>query len=153
MAAGMSRRETLFDPEAVFTLPATPSSLQLPLFADACAAGFPSPAGDYVEQELDLNSLCIRHPAATYFLRASGESMKDLGLYDGDILVVDRSETAVDGDVVIAEVDGGFTVKRLRLHPRPALEPMNPAYPTLWPEELTLFGVVMHFIHRTRARL
>ena len=79
--------------------------------------------------------------------------MQDLGLYDGDILVVDRSETAVDGDVVIAEVDGGFTVKRLRLHPRPALEPMNPAYPTLWPEELTLFGVVMHFIHRTRARL
>lgn len=83
MAAGMSRREPLFDPEAVFTLPATPSSLQLPLFADACAAGFPSPAGDYVEQELDLNSLCIRHPAATYFLRASGESMKDLGLYEG----------------------------------------------------------------------
>ena len=82
MAAGMSRREPLFDPEAVFTLPATPSSLQLPLFADACAAGFPSPAGDYVEQELDLNSLCIRHPAATYFLRASGESMKDLGLYE-----------------------------------------------------------------------
>ena len=125
----------------------------MPLFADDCAAGFPSPAGDYVEQYLDLNSLCIRHPAATYFLRASGESMKDLGLYDGDILVVARSETAEDGDVVIAEVYGAFTVKRLRLHPRPALEPMNPAYPTLWPEELTLFGVVMHFIHRTRARL
>lgn len=62
-------------------------------------------------------------------------------------------QKAVDGDVVIAEVDGGFTVKRLRLTPRPATEPMNPAYPTLWPEELTLFGVVMHFIHRTRARL
>lgn len=153
MATGMSRGEPLFTREAVFTLPAAPSSLQMPLFTEACAAGFPSPAGDYVEQELDLNSLCIRRPAATYFLRASGESMKDLGLYDGDILVVDRAETAVDGDVVIAEVDGGFTVKRLRLHPRPALEPMNPAYPTLWPEELTLFGVVMHFIHRTRARL
>lgn len=153
MASGMRHTEPLFTPDAVFTLPAHPSSLQIPLFADACQAGFPSPAGDYVEQELDLNTLCIRHPSATYFLRASGESMKDLGLYDGDILVVDRAETAVDGDVVIAEVDGGFTVKRLRLRPRPALEPMNPAYPTLWPEELTLFGVVMHFIHRTRARL
>lgn len=153
MAAGMSRREPLFDPEAVFTLPATPSSCSCPCLRMPVRRVFRAPAGDYVEQELDLNSLCIRHPAATYFLRASGESMKDLGLYDGDILVVDRSETAVDGDVVIAEVDGGFTVKRLRLHPRPATEPMNPAYPTLWPEELTLFGVVMHFIHRTRARL
>jgi DNA polymerase V len=143
MAAGMSRREPLFDPEAVFTLPATPSSL--PLFADACAAGFPSPAGDYVEQELDLNSLCIRHPAATYFLRASGERM-NLGLYDGDILVVTARRGRRCGDC-----GSGRRVKAA--YPRPALEPMNPAYPTLWPEELTLFGVVMHFIHRTRARL
>ena len=79
--------------------------------------------------------------------------MRDIGLHDGDILIVDRAETAQEGDIVIAEMDGGFTVKRLRLRPRPALEPMNPDYPTLYPGTLSLFGVVTHFIHRTRARL
>ncbi|HIC8783851.1 TPA: translesion error-prone DNA polymerase V autoproteolytic subunit [Klebsiella pneumoniae] len=153
MVTRMTHETPFFRREDVFTLTESPTALQLPLFAEAVPAGFPSPAGDYIEQELDLNTLCIRHPSATYFLRASGESMRDLGLYDGDILVVDRAETALDGDVVIAEVDGGFTVKRLRLHPRPALEPMNPAFPTRYPETLTLFGVVMHFIHNTRTRL
>lgn len=149
----MTRNEPIFPRSQLQVCSASPTPMAIPFFADTCPAGFPSPAGDYIEQELDLNSLCIRHPSATYFLRASGESMRDLGLYDGDILIVDRAETAEEGDVVIAETDGGFTVKRLRLRPRPALEPMNPAFPTQYPDTLILFGVVTHFIHRTRSRL
>lgn len=124
-----------------------PTGLNIPFFLEKCPAGFPSPAQDYVESELDLNEYCIRHPAATYFIRAVGNSMNDLGLQDGDLLVVDKSVEAQHGDIVIAEIEGEFTVKRLLLHPRPALQPMNPSYPTLYPDEMVIFGVVMHFIH------
>lgn len=126
--------------------------VRVPLFADPCAAGFPSPAQDYVASELDLNELCIRRRASTFFVRASGSSMEGLGLYDGDVMVVDRAEEASHGDVVIAEVNGEFTVKRLQLHPRLALLPMNPAYSTIYPEELQLPGVVTWFFNSTRAR-
>lgn len=123
-----------------------------PLFAEPCAAGFPSPAQDYVEAELDLNELCIRRRASTFFVRASGSSMEGLGLYDGDVMVVDRAEEASHGDIVVAEVAGEFTVKRLQLQPRLALLPMNPAYPVIYPEELQLSGVVTWFFNSTRAR-
>ena len=130
----------------------TPPVLSLPLFADQCRAGFPSPAQDYVERTLDLNEYCIRHPSATYFVRASGESMVEAGISDGDLLVVDRDETAGHGDIVIAAVDGEFTVKRLCLKPRLALQPMNPAFPAIYPrpDELEIFGVVLFAVHNTR---
>ncbi|WP_053140924.1 translesion error-prone DNA polymerase V autoproteolytic subunit [Erwinia billingiae] len=125
----------------------------IPLFGDRCQAGFPSPAQDYVEASLDLNELCIRHRSATYFVRASGNSMTDAGIKDGDLLVVDKSVTAAHGDIVIAAVDGEFTVKVLQLRPRLALQPMNPAFPTLWPdpETLEIFGVVTWFLHAARG--
>ncbi len=137
---------------AMFTPGDTPPVLSLPLFADRCRAGFPSPAQDYVEKTLDLNEYCIRHPSATYFVRASGESMTEAGIGDGDLLVVDRDETVGHGDIVIAAVAGEFTVKRLCLRPRLALEPMNPAFPTLYPDpdELEIFGVVLYAVHNTR---
>jgi DNA polymerase V len=103
------------------------------------------------EDELDLNAYCIRRPSATFFVRAIGDSMKDMGLHSGDLMVVDKAEKPMQGDIVIAETDGEFTVKRLQLKPRIALLPMNPAYPTLYPEELQIFGVVMAFIHKTRG--
>ena len=81
----------------VYHRPADPSgddSYVRPLFADRCQAGFPSPATDYAEQELDLNSYCISRPAATFFLRASGESMNQAGVQNGDLLVVDRAVNA-----------------------------------------------------------
>lgn len=93
----------------------------------------------------------IRRPSATYFVRAIGDSMKDMGLHSGDLMVVDKAEKPMQGDIVIAETDGEFTVKRLQLKPRIALLPMNPAYPTLYPEELQIFGVVTAFIHKTRS--
>ena len=78
-------------------------------------AGFPSPAEQYLEPPLDLNELLVRRPAATYFVRVEGDSMVGAGISDGDLLVVDRSLRPADGDVIIASVDGDFTVKTLRL--------------------------------------
>lgn len=128
--------------------------LRLPLYADRCQAGFPSSAGDYVEAELDLNEYCIQRPSATFFVRAIGQFMTDFGLYSGDLMIVDKSERPPHGDIVIAEIDGEFTVKRLLLTPRPALQPMNTSFPTLFPdpEQLQIFGVVTSFIHKTRGR-
>ncbi len=90
-----------------------PSKLPLSLYAMKVPAGFPSPAEDFVEGNLDLNEHLVRHPSATYFIRAEGESMRDVGIFCGDLLVIDRSIQAKSGDVVIAVVDGELTVKKL----------------------------------------
>lgn len=78
--------------------------------------------------------------------------MNRAGVQIGDLLVVDRAETPCNGDIVIAEIDGEFTVKRLLLHPRPALEAVSddPAFCTLYPENICIFGVVTHVVHKTR---
>lgn len=94
-----------------------PTRSTAPLYTEHCPAGFPSPTADYTEDELDLNAYCIRRPSATYFVRAIGDSMKDMGLYSGDLMVVDKAENPMQGDIVIAETDGEFTVKRLSLSP------------------------------------
>ena len=134
-------------------IPARPR--RMPLFLESVPAGFPSPAQDYVERTLDLNELCIDHPAATYFVRAQGDSMLGAGIHPGDVLVVDRALEARHGDVVIASWDGELTVKRLETRPAVRLVPDNPAYPAIdIPEEaeLTLFGVVTNVIHSLRPR-
>ncbi|MCZ3384946.1 translesion error-prone DNA polymerase V autoproteolytic subunit [Kosakonia sp. SOY2] len=129
--------------------------INLPLFLEKVSCGFPSPAQDYVEKELDLNEYCIKRRSATYYLRAHGDSMQDGFLFDGDLLVVDSAEKPVSGDIVVASVGAEFTVKRLQLGQRIALLPMNPAFPPLYPDpdELNIFGVVTHIIHRTRELL
>ena len=90
------------------------SSVSCPFFTYAVEAGFPSPAEDYVEESLDLNKHLIKHPAATFFVKVSGDSMINAGIYPDDILIVDRSLEAVDKKIVIAVIDGELTVKRLR---------------------------------------
>ena len=127
--------------------------LQIPLFLDAVPAGFPSPASDYCENILDLNQLCIARPAATYFVRAQGESMIEAGIFHDDVLVVDRSLTARHGDIVIAEFNGELTVKKLELEPKLRLVPMNKDHaPVVVPEEtdLEIFGVVTNVVHALR---
>lgn len=129
--------------------------LEIPLFLDAVPAGFPSPASDYCERKLDLNELCIKKPAATYFVRAQGDSMLDAGIFPGDVLVVDRSITAQHGDVVIASFHGELTVKKLETHPTTRLVPMNKEHlPIDIPEgsELEIFGVVTTVIHSLLRR-
>lgn len=124
------------------------------------AAGFPSPAEQYLEPPLDLNELLVKRPAATYFVRVTGDSMIGAGISDGDLLVVDRSIRPADGDLVIASIDGDFTVKTLRMEIKDdgkrnrkeiRLEPANPNYKTIVLErgqELDYFGKVTACIHR-----
>ena len=85
-----------------------------PNVAGTVVAGFPSPAEQYQEQPLDLNELLVKRPAATFFVRVQGDSMIGAGITDGDLLVVDRSLLPADGDIIIACIDGDFTVKRYR---------------------------------------
>jgi DNA polymerase V len=85
--------------------------VQIPLYVEPVSAGFPSPAQDFVERQLDLNELCNPNPASTFFVRVQGVSMIDIGIYSDDMLVVDRSLTAKHGDVIIASVHGEMTVK------------------------------------------
>ena len=85
----------------------------LPFFSSYVSAGFPSPADDYIEGKLDLNTYLIKHPSATFFVRVKGESMINAGIYDHDILIVDRSLEIASGKIIIAAIDGQLTVKRL----------------------------------------
>jgi len=129
--------------------------LQIPLFSEAVSAGFPSPAQDYVEKNLDLNELCIKRPAATFFVRVEGDSMIQAGIHAGDILVVDRSVTAEHGDTVIVAIHGEMTVKQLELRPTVRLVPRNPAYPAIEIAEgtgLDIFGVVTNVIRNIRHK-
>lgn len=132
-----------------------PVGVPRPLFASRVPAGFPSPAEDYVEGQLDLNEHLIRHREATFFVRAQGHSMIGAGIRDGDLLVVDRALTPGDGDIVIAVVDGELTVKRLELDGgQVSLQAENPCYgPIEFREgqELTVWGVVTSVVHRFRG--
>ena len=125
--------------------------LRLPLAGASVAAGFPSPADEYIEVGLALNELLIRHPSSTFFLRVSGDSMLDAGIQHGDLLVVDRSLEARPGLIVVAVLDGAFTLKRLARHRgRLRLEAANSAYPPLELHQcgdVQIWGVAIHVIH------
>ena len=125
---------------------------EFPLFAANIPAGFPSPADDYIDKKLDLNELLIRHPAATFFVRVSGNSMIDAGINSGDILIVDRALEATDNRIVIAAVNGELTVKRIqRIRSAIYLIPENPAFEPIevTPEmNFEVWGVVSHVIHQ-----
>jgi DNA polymerase V len=127
------------------------SQCSLPLALCRVEAGFPSPADDYMEGSLDLNEHVVKHPSATYFVRASGDSMTGAGIFDGDLLVVDRSLEPIHGRVVIAEVDGQLTVKRLfKLQGRFLLQSENASYPPIELQEgneVVVWGVVTHALH------
>ena len=135
----------------------TPKKELPPLMASPAVCGFPSPAEQYMESPLDLNTLLVRHAAATYFVRAAGESMTGAGIRPGDILVVDRSLEAEDGSIVIAAVDNEFTVKFFRRDKTGVhLESANPKFkPIRLSEgmELRIFGVVTACIHRFGSNL
>ncbi len=123
----------------------------LPLYSHHITAGFPSPADDYIENYLDLNQKLIQHPAATFFLKASGDSMIDAGIHSGDMLIVDRSITPTHGKIVIAAINGQLTVKRLyKFGGVVQLVAANPKFEPILigeDEELVIWGVVIHSIH------
>ncbi len=121
----------------------------LSLYSDKVKAGFPSPATDYVQNRIDLNTLLIRHPATTYLVEVEGDSMIDIGIYPNDILVVDRSLTASNKDIVIALVDEGFAAKQLILGETIILRSLNDNYADIEVKgSLELFGIVASGIRR-----
>jgi DNA polymerase V len=132
--------------KAKVQIPAASNEVLLPLYSHKVVAGFPSPADDYVEMVLDLNEKLVRNKAATFLLTVQGDSMKKIGIKDGDILVVDKSLTPSDGKIVIAAVDGELTVKRLSIKSTGTwLVPENDYYPPILIREesdVVIWGVV-----------
>ncbi|VEB37864.1 Peptidase S24 family protein [Legionella sainthelensi] len=124
---------------------------QLPIFSSKVQAGFPSPADDYIEGYLDLNTKFIKHPSATFVVQAIGESMVEAGIFSGDWLLVDRSIEPSDGRIVIAAINGELTVKRLfKKTGKVQLLPANPQFnPIDITEEsdMVIWGVVTLVLH------
>lgn len=125
----------------------------VPLLLEALPCGFPSPADDYLDKGLDLHAYLVKNPAATFLFRAAGDSMQGAGIFDCDVLVVDRSVEARPGLVVVAVLDGEHTVKRIGQTATGglALLPANPAFPPipLNPErDVDIWGVVTFVLHR-----
>ena len=137
--------------ESIQTL-MTGVSYKLPLFSSKVAAGFPSPADDHMDTKLDLNEHLVKHPAATFFVRVTGDSMINAGIHDGDLLVVDRSLEPKIGKVVIAAVTGELTVKRYaRSNGKVFLMPENENYQPITineEEDIHIWGVVTNVIHQ-----
>ena len=132
--------------------PEATSRIELPLLLSEVIAGFPSPADDYIDRKMDLNEQLISNKAATFLVRAYGDSMIDANIKEGDILVVDRSMDAHNNSIIIAIFNGELTVKRLKQKEgRLFLIPENPDYPLLEITEETSFevwGVVTYIIHK-----
>lgn len=127
------------------------TALKTPYFEGGISAGFPSPADDYLHAKLDLNELLVEHPSATYYVRVNGDSMLGAGIVSGDLLVVDRSLEVTNNCIVVAHIDGEFTVKRIKKTKKNMfLQAENENYkPIEITEEMDfqLFGVVVHAIH------
>jgi len=127
------------------------TTLNMPYFENGVSAGFPSPAEDHTQSKIDLNNLLIENPSATYYVRVNGDSMLGAGIVNGDLLIVDRSIEVTNNCIVVAHVDGEFTVKRIKkVKKKTFLQAENNNYK---PIEITkemdfeLFGVVAHAIH------
>lgn len=133
-------------PGQILMPPSVAALLSIPLYSTGVRAGLPCPADDYVEDVLDLNSYLISDAPVTFLVRAKGESMIGAHIFDGDIMVVDKGRTPVNGDIVVAALDGEFTVKRLQRHGgKIILKAENPVYPDIVPtyeQEMVIWGVV-----------
>ncbi|MEI8341654.1 MAG: translesion error-prone DNA polymerase V autoproteolytic subunit [Verrucomicrobiota bacterium] len=128
--------------------------LRIPLFSTPVQAGFPSPADDHMDKALDLNEHLVSNPASTFFVKAKGDSMKDAGIMSGDIMIVDKSVSPKDKQIVVAMLDGEFTVKRLRRKSGQVfLVAENNAFPPIEitsEQELVIWGVVTFVIHQPK---
>ena len=126
--------------------------LLIPLLSDSVSAGFPSPADDYIEENIDLNEHLLRNPFSTFFLRVKGDSMINSGIYDKDLIIVDKSLTPKPGNIVIATIDGEFTVKRFSIKDdKLYLKSENHNYPDFNFEDysdINIWGVVIYSIHK-----
>lgn len=125
--------------------------MKLSFFCSNIKAGFPSPAEDFIDCQIDLNSYLIDNPTSTFLVRVSGTSMVDVGILSGDILIVDKSVPISEGQIVVASVDGEFTVKRLQKRGGTLfLVAANKNFKPIeirQGDEFQIWGVVKHAIH------
>lgn len=146
--------ELLINAEILGKAAIEPPVLMLPLYETVVSAGFPSPADDFLDKSLDLNELLVEHPISTFFVRVRGDSMMDAGIFPNDILIVDRSLEPKDNSIVIAVLDGDFTVKRFRIDGKTGyLMPANKSYsaiPINGLSDFLIWGVVTFVIHKPK---
>lgn len=132
------------------------SSLPLQYADEGIRAGFPSPAQDYMELAIDLNKELIRNPASTFYGRVVGDSMREEGIEEDDILVIDKSLDLADNDLAVCFIDGEFTVKRVRLESDAVwLVPSNDAYPPIRvtaDNQFMVWGIVTYTIKKNRRK-
>ena len=98
-----------------FYIPDTSTEVKVPFFDVGISAGFPSPADDFIELSIDLNKELIKHKYTTYFARVKGYSMKNAGIHDGDLLIIDKSLEPQNNKIAVCQIDGEFTVKRIKI--------------------------------------
>ncbi|MDT8346163.1 MAG: translesion error-prone DNA polymerase V autoproteolytic subunit [Flavobacteriaceae bacterium] len=133
----------IFKPQAL-------TEVEIPLVEGGISAGFPSPAQDFSEHSIDLNKALIQHPASTFYGRVTGDSMKDLGIEDGDLVIIDKSLSPKDGKIAVCFIDGEFTMKTIKIEKDCCwLMPANERYAPLRVDEdndFIVWGIVTHVI-------
>ena len=133
------------------SIDSTTKKFKIPLLTDSVSAGFPSPADDHTEENIDLNEHLISNPFSTFFLRVKGDSMINAGIRDKDLIIVDKSLTARPGNIIIAMIDGEFTMKRLSIKNNELyLKAENHNYPDFRFKNhinVQIWGVVIYSIH------
>jgi DNA polymerase V len=129
---------------------ATESGLELPVISEGISAGFPSPALDFIDLTIDMNKHLVKHPATTFYGRVKGQSMKDAGIFDGDLLVIDKSLQPTDNKIAVCYIDGEFTIKRIQIQKDCVwLIPENEAYQPIKvtaDNDFIIWGMVTHVI-------
>lgn len=129
---------------------ATESVLELPVISGGISAGFPSPALDFIDLTIDMNKHLVKHPATTFYGRVKGQSMKDAGIFDGDLLVIDKSISPTDNKIAVCYIDGEFTIKRIQIQKDCVwLIPENEAYQPIKvtaDNDFIIWGMVTHVI-------
>jgi DNA polymerase V len=129
---------------------ATESVLELPVISGGISAGFPSPALDFIDLTIDMNKHLVKHPATTFYGRVKGQSMKDAGIFDGDLLVIDKSLQPTDNKIAVCYIDGEFTIKRIQIQKDCVwLIPENEAYQPIKvtaDNDFIIWGMVTHVI-------
>ena len=133
-----------------FYVPDISSKLEVPLFSSGIEAGFPSPADDFIDLSIDLNKEFIKNPSSTFYGRVNGDSMKDLGIHNSDLLIIDKSLEPQDGKIAVCFIDGEFTVKTIKLEKDCCwLVPANDKYKPIQvtdDNEFIIWGIVIHVI-------
>ena len=142
--------------EAMYACEEHLSQIEQPLMVSTVSTGFPSPADGSIDKTLDLNELLVRQPTSTFFVRVKGNSMRDAGILDGDMVVVERGEHPKNRDVVLAIVNGEFTIKRwVQSSQEVVLLAENPEYPNIVLDgylDWEVWGVVRYAIHSCTGR-